>query len=360
MGSSPAHTCPEPHVRENRGRGPPETGMEIRVIISGMKPLFVCGWVLALGLLSACAAPAQVPATRTPLPVYAGTLLPYQTRTPTSTPIPANPATPTPLPTLTPTPRTHVVKAGEDMSGIALRYRVPLAELKAANPTVIPNAMRIGTVLIIPGTAIPNPNAPTPTSPPVDVLLEKVRCNLDAQGSAVCFVMALNQGQAAVENVSAAISLIDPQAEAGTQPTRQVVTTPLNLLLPGESMPLMAAFPAPLPAGFQPVAELVSRLPASEGGKRYLTIQLENKQVDILPDGLTAEVSGEVVSQADKDASQVWVAAIAYDNAGNVIGMRRWENTAPLPAAGSLPFSLRVYSTGANIDRVDLLGEAQP
>ena len=90
-----------------------------------MKPSFVCGWVLALGLLSACAAPAQVPpATRTPLPVYNGTLLPYQTHTPTNTATPANPATPTPLPTLTPTPRTHVVKAGEDMSGIALRYRV--------------------------------------------------------------------------------------------------------------------------------------------------------------------------------------------------------------------------------------------
>ena len=108
------------------------------------------------------------------------------------------------------------------------------------------------------------------------------------------------------------------------------------------------------------MAELVSSLPASEGEKRYLTLQLENKQVEILPDSLTAEVSGEAVSQADKDASQVWVAAIAYDGAGNVIGMRRWENSNLLPAAGSLPFSLRVYSTGAKIDRVDLLGEARP
>ncbi len=125
-------------------------------------------------------------------------------------------------------------------------------------------------------------------------------------------------------------------------------------------MPLMAAFPAPLPSGFQAVAELVSSLPASEGEKRYLAIQLENKQVDIQPDGLTAEVRGDAVSQADKDAGRVWVAGIAYDAAGNVVGMRRWENSSPLPAAGSLPFSLLVYSTGAKIDRVDLLGEAQP
>ncbi len=326
-----------------------------------MKRFFACGWILALGMLSACSPPAQeTMMTSTPRPTYGGTLLPYLTRTPTVTPSPANPATPTPQPTLTPTPRTHVVKAGEDMSGIALRYRVKLSDLKAANPSVTPNLMRIGTILIIPGTAIPNPTAATPTPAPVDILLEKVRCDLDAQGAAICFVLARNQGQATVENVTAAISLIDPQAQAGAKPLRQVVTTPLNLLPAGTSLPLAANFPAPLPAGFQAVAELVSSLPASEGEKRYLVLQLENKNVDILPDGLTAEISGDAVSLADRDASVVWVAAIAFDDGGNVVGVRRWENSAPLLAGGRLPFSLRVYSAGAKIARVDLMGEARP
>ncbi len=324
-----------------------------------MKRLIAC-LLLVSGMLSACAAPAQVSNTSTPFPTYGGTLVPYQTRTPTSAPVLVTPATPTPLPTLTPTPRTHVVKAGEDMSGIALRYRVKLADLKAANPSVTPNAMRIGTVLIIPGTAIPNPTAATPTQPPVEISIENVRCDLDAEGGATCFVVARNQGQTAVENVTVAISLIDPQAGPKARPVRQLATTPLNLLQAGMEMPLMAYFPAPLPAGFQVMDELVSSLPASEGEKRYLSLQLENKQVDVLPDGLTAEVSGEAVSQADKDAAQVWVAAVAYDVLGNVVGLRRWENSAALPAGGRLPFSLRVYSTGARIDRVDLLGEARP
>ncbi len=325
-----------------------------------MKHLFICCGMLALALLSACAAPAQVPATSTPFPVYRGTLIPYQTRTPTSTPILVTPATPTPLPTLTPTPRTHVVKAGEDMSGIALRYRVKLSDLKAANPSVTPNVMRIGTVLIIPGTAIPNPTVVTPTQPPPDILVGQARCDLDAQGGATCFVVAHNQGETAAENVSVSFRLVDPQAQPSDKPVQQVATAPLNLLPAGTDLPLMAYFPAPLPAGFRVAAELASSLPASEGEKRYLALALENKQVNVLPDGLTAEVSGDAASQAEQDAATVWVVAVAYDEAGNVVGLRRWENSSPLPAGGSLPFTLGVYSTGAKIARVDLLGEARP
>ncbi len=331
-----------------------------QVIISVMKHLSVFCGVLALALLSACASPAQEPPTSTPYPVYTGTLVPYYTPTPTSTPVLVTPATPTPLPTLTPTPRTHVVKAGEDMSGIALRYRVKLSDLKAANPSVTPNVMRIGTVLIIPGTAIPNPTVVTPTQPPPDVLLGPVRCDLDAQGGATCFVVAHNRGETAAENVSVAISLLDPQARPEDKPIRQVATTPLNLLPAGIDMPLMAYFQAPLPVAFEAVAELDSSLPASEGEKRYLALELQNKQVDYLPYGLSAEVSGEAVSQSDQKAAVVWVLAIAYDNAGNVVGLRRWENSAPLPAKGRLPFSLMVYSTGAKIAQVILLGEARP
>jgi LysM repeat protein len=344
-------------------KGIKEGVKSIQVIIPAMKHPLICCGLLALALLSACAAPAQVPATSTPYPVYTGTLTPYQTRTPTITPILVTPATPTPLPTLTPTPRTHVVKAGEDMSGIALRYRVKLSDLKAANPSVTPNVMRIGTILIIPGnasTAIPNPTTVTPTQPPPSILVSGVRCDLDAQGGATCFVVAHNQGETAAENVSILIRLVDPQAQPTDKPIQQVATAPLNLLPAGRDLPLMVYFPAPLPARFQAAAELASSLPTSEGEKRYLALELQNKQVDVLPDGLTAEVSGDAVSQAEQDAAQVWVVAVAYDEAGNVVGLRRWQNSAPLPAGRSLPFSLQVYSTGAKIARVDLLGEARP
>ena len=315
---------------------------------------------LAACLLSACAAPlppAFVPSAT--LTLRSGSLPPYQTRTSTITPTPPDSATFTPLPTATPTPRSHVVKAGEDMSGIALRYRIKLSELKTANPGVIPNAMKIGIVLIIPGTEIV-PAAPagasqTPT--PAAILLENPHCYPDPQGGLTCFAVARNQQASAVENLTAAIRLVDGQ---GKTLSSQQVTTELNLLGPGTSQPVMAYFPPPLPADFQAVSQLVSVLPASEGGKRYLGVQVENQQVNILLDGLSAEVSGEAHSLASQAAGLVWVAAVAYDSSGSVVGLRRWESSGSLPAGGSLPFGFNVYSAGGAIVKVDLQVESRP
>ena len=77
--------------------------------------------LLALFGLAACA-PASIPLpTRTTTPV--GTLTPYWTATqtvvrPTSTAT----VTLTPLPTATQTPYMYIVKKGDDMFGIALRF----------------------------------------------------------------------------------------------------------------------------------------------------------------------------------------------------------------------------------------------
>ena len=329
-----------------------------------MKRKITTGWVLALAMVVVCGCgpvatpfPATVTATST---LRSGTLQPYQTRTATPALILPEPATPTQEPTATPTPRTHVVKAGEDMSGIALRFRVKLSELKTANPSVIPNAMKIGAVLLIPGTeTIPTApaTAATFTATPSAIRLEKPGCSLDSQGGATCFAMVHNQQGSALENVTAAIRLVDAQ---GKTIASQQVSTPLNLLAPGSAQPVMAYFPPPLQAGFQAVSILVSALPASEGGKRYLAVRLENQQTNILNDGLAAEVAGEVTSQADQAAGQVWVAAVAYDSSGSVVGLRRWEAAAALPAGGRLPFALNVYSVGGTITKVDLLVEAQP
>lgn len=45
---------------------------------------------------------------------------------------------------------THVVKAGENMFRISLRYGVTLSELQAANPGVQPQSLRVGQKLSIP------------------------------------------------------------------------------------------------------------------------------------------------------------------------------------------------------------------
>jgi len=65
------------------------------------------------------------------------------------------------------------------------------------------------------------------------------------------------------------------------------------------------------------------------------------------------------LTEPSVSANQVWAAAIAYDVQGMVLGVRRWESTAPLSAGQKISFSFQVYSTGAAIVSVDVLVEAR-
>ncbi len=50
----------------------------------------------------------------------------------------------------------HIVKAGETLYQISRDYRIPLATLLQANPTVKPNMIYPGQTIVIPG--LPDPN----------------------------------------------------------------------------------------------------------------------------------------------------------------------------------------------------------
>ena len=99
----------------------------------------------------------------TPTPQPAPSVTPAPTDIFSATPVPteaaslAPDATPAATPDATPDASaapeggtTYTVKAGDYMIAIAKKFGVTLAALKAANPTVDPTKMRIGSVLIIP------------------------------------------------------------------------------------------------------------------------------------------------------------------------------------------------------------------
>jgi LysM repeat protein len=94
-------------------------------------------------------------ATSTPTPTPTGTLT--VTATPTSTP--------TPTATVPPgTSVTYVVRSGDNLFRIALRFCVSVADLMAANGISNPNYIQIGQVLTIPNPCT-TPGTPTPTPP---------------------------------------------------------------------------------------------------------------------------------------------------------------------------------------------------
>ena len=313
--------------------------------------LKILGWMLiAIIFLAGCS--PGVPATLVQPTHTLLALVPYRTPTaspprPTMTPVESLPVTPAP----SPTPFTHVVVRGETMLGIALRYGITLEALQAANPSVDPQFLSVDTALIIPlGDEITLAIA-TPT--PAAVEWKEPVCYRSGDGGVWCFVLVENKEDTALENLSAWIGLF---GNDGEMVASQVAVGPMNILRPGQSMPLLAFFQPPLPIEVSSQAELLTAIDIPPADGRYLDWPMTDLEVEIRGDAFKeARVTGRIV-QPDDSASpgQVWVAVVAYDQSGQVVGVRKLE------MANSLVFELTVYSLGPAIARVDVLTEIRP
>lgn len=250
------------------------------------------------------------------------------------------------------------------MFGIALRYGISLDELRTANPTVNPNFLSIGTLLVIPESLTPMPSTAQPTATPVPITFGPLHCARSAEGGAWCFQPVQNTQDYALESVRAVFRLTDAGAQ---QIIPQQAFLPLDVLPVGATLPLYAYFPpesiSALSGPLAGSAELQGALPHRDDG-RYLPVTLADQKVTIRADGLSAQVSANVAltEEADDPASRLWIAAAAYDAQGRVTGVRRWEMPAgtTLEQGKSLPVAFDLYSTAGSIERVELSAEARP
>jgi len=291
----------------------------------------------------------------TPSVLPAGDLIPFATSTqsPQSLPTPEGlvPLT-TPLPS--PTPFTYQVKSGDTMSGIAEQFGISLDSLLAANPDVSSNAMSVGTTLKIPS----NPANPSgePTPPPAPFTIEQIECYPTADSGMWCFVLAHNDFPDFMENISAQVSLVDVN---GGVLASQTALLSLNILPPNTSLPLAVYFPNVL-ADAKPQVQILTAIKLLPNDERYLPAVVNNTLVQVDAEGHSAQVNGQVLLHGAKAASQVWVTGTAYNDAGGVVGVRRWESNAGMPAGGSLPFEFVLSSIGGKIARVEFAVEARP
>jgi len=249
------------------------------------------------------------------------------------------------------------------MFGISLRYGVSLEELLAANPEVQPNFLSIGTLLVIPPSAQPNPEAdgtslpPAPT--PVPLESRAVTCSSSKEGGVWCFLLVQNSQSYPVEGITAVFRLTSPDSQT-TLVQRAALL--LDQLPPGAQMPLAAYFPPPVPGNFQAAAEIETALPGPDDG-RYLPVRLDQQKILLAESGLSAAVEMEIsLAEAGAAARRIWVVAAAYDQQGNVAGLRRWESEkeAVLEGTQRLPIRFNVYSVSNKIAKVELYAEARP
>lgn len=323
-------------------------------------------FLIMMLLLSSCGPKPDIPAILPPEPSHTPTSV--RSATPTLLPSPSHTASPSPSPspTATPEPITFKVGKNDDMFSIALYFGVSLEALKTANPQVIPNAMSIGTELIIPITPTPgvdNENEPSPgvsasTIPaPEHVSTYKSYCYRDASKAVYCFSLIENDSDEALENVSLLITLSDETGKTA----QTIATTLINVIPPHSSLPAASYFLPEWGETLTVSAELDFQLPYGEGETRYLETEALEPKVDYLYNKKAARVQG-LISFENKNTvfMSLNIVAVAYDENGAVLGMRRNGPLESSSTSANVPYSITVYSLAGDIHHVEIFVEAMP
>jgi LysM repeat protein len=308
--------------------------------------------LLGIALLAAACTTVTVPATP---PAY--TLEPYATTTPSPTPDgPPGLLVPATTPPATPTAIAYVIRAGDTLSQLAAQHGVSLDSLLAANPDLNPDALPVGQTLQIPARAGDAALDAAPT--PVPLNIREIACHPTANSATWCFVLVHNGSAEVMENITADVTLLDSNGAAlGTV----TALLPLDILGAGESLPLSAFFAPPVPIDAQPRVQILTATSLLPGDSRYLPAVVERVSTELSWSGRTAQSAGFVyLPESSPSARLVWVAAVAYDRRGSVVGWRRWESASELAAGSRLPFSLNVSSVAGAIARVEFAVEARP
>jgi LysM repeat protein len=288
--------------------------------------------------------------------LYVGELIPFHTPTPLLTNLPEDSSTPTPFPTLSPAPRTYVIQKGDMLGGIAYYFGVTVQDILDANPGLNVYALSVGTEITIPV----EPSSNAPTREPVLILLSEPNCAPTREGGMWCLVYAENGGQTAYENLNVSIRLITAD---GDNTITQTAEAMLNLLPANGTLPLVAYFESVPQQNGVAEAMLEDVLPAGDSVDRYLNTQTKDVMEAISIDGMSANIQGGIVlgeGSQDQSAQQVWIVASAFDEDGQLVGVRRLEYETNLTAEDVLPFEISVYSMNNPIDSVQLIVEARP
>ena len=290
---------------------------------------------------------------------------PYHTATPLTTQAPTltSTTTPTPPPLPTPTPFIHTVAEGETMIGIAAYYGVSLDALTVANPDVNANYLSVGAQLVIPLETAGEDGEDLPASADPEVLPVtggEVTCLSNPAGGMWCFWPVTNSTSQPVENLAGVIHLYDASGEAQwSKPAYSLV----NLVKPGETIPLGAYFRPPLPEWSAVQGQVTSAAAANQVEVRYLAVTVSDSKITPVDAGaLVSQVSGVVTVPGGENVPQLdylWVLAVAYDQNDEVVGMRRWEAVVADITGGQTGFEFKVYSQGGPIARVTFLAEAR-
>ena len=284
------------------------------------------------------------------------TLIPYLTPTATQFPEKTLPTiVPDEKPTHTPTPMTYTIVEGDTMLAIAFKHGISLEELQSANPEVNARLLVVGTELIIPAGEI-IPSQPV-TATPIPLQVVSTNCYPGPDGI-WCFISVKNDRLRPLENLSAEVIIGNNNGEVIGQGT---AIGAINLLPVGEELPLIVFIPGRFPYNFNVSANILTVQPLPKNDERYLNPWIEIEEVEISEGGVKASVTGKVgLPRKSRPADLTWIFIVAYDDRGNVLGVRKKELRGNFEPGSSQEFVLEVFSMGTEIEDVRAFVEMRP
>lgn len=249
----------------------------------------------------------------------------------------------------------YTIVEGDTMLGIALRQGISLEELQAANPEVNPRLLVVGTNLVIPlGEILPENPA---TATPLPIQVDRTNCYLAPDGM-WCFVLIKNQRTRALENLSAQVVLYDLAGEILTQGNAY---GPLNFVAAGQEMPLVVFFPGKFPSDNTATTKILTGQLVPKNDDRYLNAWLEIDQIGINGSANQADIAGSIgLPVKSQPGNLAWILVVAYDPAGNVVGIRKLEQLGQFEPGASRTFETSVFSLGPAISDVKSFVEVRP
>lgn len=249
-----------------------------------------------------------------------------------------------------PTPLTHMIVEGDTLLSIAIRYGVELADLLLANPGVNPRLLVIGDSLNIPRAGA---QGPVPSATPVPIDISQVAC-YEAIPEGLTCLLTVAAGESVAEGVVALVSLVD---SAGNALRTEPAYGPMNLVLPGSRIPLVAVFGRWEPRFSFASAIAISALNASELDSRYAELDLQIERSEIAPDRQSARATGTVEALGENLGRSVGLrlVVLALGQSEIPVGFRTWE----VPEGrSSFDFDVTVFSLGPPIEQLEIIAEA--
>jgi hypothetical protein len=299
---------------------------------------------LSINILASCT-PVNI---ATVTPYKPGQLTPFLTLTPSVTTIPQQENTQSEIATPTPTPQVYKVKKDELGSTIALRYGITLQMLQSSNPGVDLNFLKENQELIIPPTQktlVPDLSSPTPAV----LLVKDLTCYPAGDGAGWCIAALKNDLPDAVMYITGEFVL-----KGANQTWQKSFTSLINMLPPGNQIPVFALFDTPFPYPYQVTLLIhtgIRQAPSNLGEK----LEILDQKIMIDPDGLVSKIEGKV-KITDPKSKQIAIIVAGYSE-GKPAGIRRQELFTEKSSEGILPFQIWLYSVGPPIDQVEIFVE---